>query len=106
MTPPKEFPGAAYDAWKTTDPRDFEPEEQTPERDPDDAYDAWRDRQAEDLSELLDEIEDYFLARQDADHNGSRYIANEEMSLHIRLHTLRTITSGHSLVLRKNKEKL
>ena len=35
-----------YDAWKTTDPRDYEPEEK-PERDPDE----WRDQKLEDERE-------------------------------------------------------
>jgi hypothetical protein len=43
----KDFPGASYDNWKTTDPADYAPENK-PERDPDDAYDEWRDRQMED----------------------------------------------------------
>ena len=44
----REFPSASYDAWKTTDPRDYEPETAPPERDPDQAYDEWRDRKMED----------------------------------------------------------
>ena len=30
MTMPKEFPGASYDEWKTTDPADAAPENDTP----------------------------------------------------------------------------
>lgn len=45
-----------YDEWKTTDPRDYEPEEPRVEEDPDDA----RDRMIEDqqLREESGEIDD------------------------------------------------
>jgi hypothetical protein len=38
--------------------------------------------------DFLDELREYFEDRQDADHNGTGYVANDEMKLLMRLNEL------------------
>lgn len=45
MSGPNDFTLPGYDEWKTTDPRDYEPEETRVEQDPDDARDEAIERE-------------------------------------------------------------